>query len=164
MDHPVNFRTIYSTFKWARVFLRKLAEKYGSDTICHQLASWKWLMSTCFSGIGCAEMAWGLVQDSSKRPKYSIIRSSPSQHWQLQLVVTAMTWQSYLGLAQSTECCKSFPARSLAWFCVGPSWNGHHKIQLWNWYCLQEGVDKNLWSCNKWTTLCVCKYLGDPAG
>ena len=55
-DHPVRFRTVRSTYRWAKVFLRAAVERYGSDFVYEGLASWKWSLSTCFSGIGCGEM------------------------------------------------------------------------------------------------------------
>ena len=54
--HPVSFPSIQSTYKWASVFLKRAAEAYGNEFMFEKLAAWKWDLSTCFSGVGCAEM------------------------------------------------------------------------------------------------------------
>ena len=59
-DHPSNFRSLRSTWTWARTFLKRSAERLGKSFVCKSLASWRWSLSTCFSGVGCAET----VQDS----------------------------------------------------------------------------------------------------
>ena len=65
--HPVNFEKLDETFAWATKFLQRLSEKLGPDFVCKKLSSWRWLLSTCFSGIGCPE----LVLSSDRNCKLS---------------------------------------------------------------------------------------------
>ena len=60
-DAPFHFRSIDDTYKWADIFLKRIARVYGSQWLCQQLMSWKWSMSTSFSGVGCAESVQSLV-------------------------------------------------------------------------------------------------------
>lgn len=55
-DHPVNFKSIDSTFTWASTFLLQLEKHFGVGVVCKKLRSWRWLLSSCFSGVGCAEL------------------------------------------------------------------------------------------------------------
>lgn len=55
--HPVRFRSIASTYKWASVFMEAAADKYGSLWLAKRLRRWRWSLSTAFSGVGCAESA-----------------------------------------------------------------------------------------------------------
>ena len=52
---PVCFRSVTDTYKWAFIFLDRVATCFGSSWVCQRLARWKWNLSTAFSGIGCAE-------------------------------------------------------------------------------------------------------------
>lgn len=54
---PVHFHTISDMYKWADLFLDRLAVCFGVDMVAGRLATWKWNLSTCFSGVGCAESA-----------------------------------------------------------------------------------------------------------
>ena len=42
-------------FRWATDFLERVANVYGKDRVKQKLAEWKVDVTTCFSGIGCAE-------------------------------------------------------------------------------------------------------------
>ena len=53
--HPKGPRSIYSSFKWAGAFLDRLCGKFGRSVVAQKLRRWQWDMTTCFSGIGCAE-------------------------------------------------------------------------------------------------------------
>lgn len=55
--HPIRFRSIASTYKWASVFMEAAADKYGSLWLAKRLRRWRWSLSTAFSGVGCAESA-----------------------------------------------------------------------------------------------------------
>ena len=58
--HPTNFKTVDATFGWASVFLKRLAGFYTTEFLCKKLRGWKWRLTTCFSGVGCAEMVLSL--------------------------------------------------------------------------------------------------------
>ena len=70
-DHPVRFRTVRSTYLWAKEFLKAVAQRYGKDFVYQGLASWRWSMSTCFSGVGCAEIVQSL--DVSNFKNHSLV-------------------------------------------------------------------------------------------
>ena len=55
-DHPVHFKSFDSTFTWASTFLLQLEKHFGVGVVCKKLRSWRWLLSSCFSGVGCAEL------------------------------------------------------------------------------------------------------------
>ena len=63
--HPTNFKTLDSTFSWASVFLMRIANKYSTKFVCKKLRNWRWRLTTCFSGVGCAEMVPSLYFISS---------------------------------------------------------------------------------------------------
>ena len=67
LEHPVTFHRLDETFQWATKFLQRLSEKLGPEIVCKKLSSWRWLLSTCFSGIGCPE----LVLSSDRNCKLS---------------------------------------------------------------------------------------------
>lgn len=73
-DHPANFKTLSRTFTWASVFLKRVAHKYGDNFVCNKLRSWKWQLSTCFSGVGCAELAALSLQTAAA--KYTTKKAS----------------------------------------------------------------------------------------
>lgn len=52
---PVRFRTIDQTYKWAGLFLDRIATCFGADWLVKRLSKWSWAMSTAFTGVGCAE-------------------------------------------------------------------------------------------------------------
>lgn len=54
-EHPTQFKTFQSTFKWATVFLQSATKKFGKGFVSAGLKSWRWFLTTCFSGVGCAE-------------------------------------------------------------------------------------------------------------
>ena len=54
---PVRFRSIADTYKWASLFLERVATCFGQDWLTQRLARWSWNLSTCFTGVGCAEQA-----------------------------------------------------------------------------------------------------------
>lgn len=56
-SHPCHFRSIQSTFGWANIFLKKIADVWGEAFLLKKLNKWAWDMSTSFSGVGCAESA-----------------------------------------------------------------------------------------------------------
>ena len=84
-DHPTNFTRFLQTFAWASTFLRRCSEQFGDEFVCHKLRKWKWQMSTCFSGIGCAEMVPALCQLQNKilYKKFELLVSSETFHIQL---------------------------------------------------------------------------------
>lgn len=59
-EHPKNFKSVKSTFKWATIFLQNAAKRYGARFVCDSLKSWRWQLSTCFTGVGCAETVQNL--------------------------------------------------------------------------------------------------------
>lgn len=52
---PVRFRTIGGTYKWAPMFLNRIAKVYGVAWVKQRLSQWRWSLSTAFTGVGCAE-------------------------------------------------------------------------------------------------------------
>lgn len=59
-QHPFGPKTLMGSYKWADKFFTALASQYGAGTVAKRLQSWSWDASTCFSGVGCAEMALNL--------------------------------------------------------------------------------------------------------
>ena len=54
---PRGFKTVQQSMSWATVFLKRLCAAYGRDYVAKKVSAWSWATTTCFSGIGCAEMA-----------------------------------------------------------------------------------------------------------
>ena len=52
---PGWFRSIADTYKWATLFVERIAVCFGQDWVKQRLENWSWNLSTCFTGIGCAE-------------------------------------------------------------------------------------------------------------
>ena len=53
-DAEPHFRSVFSTFSWADVWLQRASDHFG---LTRRLQNWKWQMSTAFSGCGAAESA-----------------------------------------------------------------------------------------------------------
>ncbi|CAK9036972.1 unnamed protein product [Durusdinium trenchii] len=49
---PIRFRSILSTYTWPKQFLSVIAHEYGEQWLINRLKTWKWSMSTAFSGVG----------------------------------------------------------------------------------------------------------------
>ena len=52
---PTLFRSIPDTYKWAGVFIERVASCFGRRWVSDRLSQWRWRMSTAFTGVGCAE-------------------------------------------------------------------------------------------------------------
>ena len=59
---PIRFRSILSTYTWPKQFLSVIAHEYGEQWLINRLKTWKWSMSTAFSGVGAAENVTCLLQ------------------------------------------------------------------------------------------------------
>ncbi|CAK9034396.1 PABC domain-containing protein [Durusdinium trenchii] len=49
---PIRFWSILSTYTWPKQFLSVIAHEYGEQWLINRLKTWKWSMSTAFSGVG----------------------------------------------------------------------------------------------------------------
>ena len=56
-DHPSGFASVQDACKWPTVFINRLATEFGEQWLCDRLKSWRWTLSTAFSGIGAPESA-----------------------------------------------------------------------------------------------------------
>lgn len=106
-EHPTHFKTFQSTFKWATVFLQSAAEKFGKGFVSAGLKSWKWFLTTCFSGVGCAEIVQRL--DSREMSQYNqSLNQSVTHDEQNQLLcenISTMFRALYLGSFESPIRC-----------------------------------------------------------
>ena len=53
--HPLGPKTIKASFRWAPNFVGRVMKEFGPDQVLPKFKDWRWDVSTCFSGIGCAE-------------------------------------------------------------------------------------------------------------
>lgn len=66
--HPCGPRTINASFGWANEFLARLGNTFGKREVQKKLDNWSWDVTTCFSGVGCAETVlnsdsdWNVLQ------------------------------------------------------------------------------------------------------
>ena len=113
--HPIRFRTIGGTFKWAPMFLNRIAKCHSIDWIKKRLSKWNWMLSTSFSGVGCAESVYTPApyfststksKTQSLQPTWFPRPPSPSKqlHSDLRL---AVGWWS-LQLVRSTQRARRF--------------------------------------------------------
>lgn len=72
-DHPSGFVSVQDACNWPTVFLNRLASQFGDQWLCHRLQSWRWTMSTAFSGIGAPESAVLSGNLMLKSYQYSLI-------------------------------------------------------------------------------------------
>ena len=54
-------RSLRAAFSWADRMVQAVSKKVGVQLMSQKLASWRWHVTTCFSGLGCAEAVWGLA-------------------------------------------------------------------------------------------------------
>ena len=54
-NHPAGPSTLDECFTWPGTFLEALGQHYGTELMSKQLSRWRWNVTTCFSGVGCAE-------------------------------------------------------------------------------------------------------------
>ena len=102
-EHPTQFKTFQSTFKWATVFLQSATKKFGKGFVSAGLKSWRWFLTTCFSGVGCAECL-----DSREMSQYNQSLNQSVSHAQNQLLcenIEAMFRALYLGSFESPIRC-----------------------------------------------------------
>lgn len=52
---PKGFRSVLQTYAWAHRYLRRLANQFGTEAVAVKLQQINWFVTTCFSGVGCAE-------------------------------------------------------------------------------------------------------------
>lgn len=72
-DHPSGFVSVQDACNWPTVFLSRLARQFGDQWLCHRLQSWRWTLSTAFSGIGAPESAVLSGNLMLKSYQYSLI-------------------------------------------------------------------------------------------
>lgn len=58
---PSGPKTVSESFRWASVYLARIKARFGATNLKRKLSSWRWDVSTVFSGVGCAEAVGGLV-------------------------------------------------------------------------------------------------------
>lgn len=52
---PKGFPNVQQTYAWPHRFLRRLANQFGTQAVAVKLKKINWFVTTCFSGVGCAE-------------------------------------------------------------------------------------------------------------
>jgi len=165
--HPVSFPSIQSTFKWAFVFLKRAAEAYGNQFMFEKLAAWKWDLSTCFSGVGCAEMVVALEVSQTLCKK---IKFQHLMWWRIKLVVLPRWLQRQYKCHAHYCCCWGSPEPpNCCWPVPKPSWSTStdlrartccFEIQLRDWQELQDSPVPNSWAIHRWDTLPFSWYHG----
>ena len=58
---PAGSGNIQSAFKWADLYMTRLANRFGSKWLSQRLKVWRWTFSSAFSGVGAPESAPNLV-------------------------------------------------------------------------------------------------------
>lgn len=53
---PFAGKTLNHLFKWADTFVEALARQHGVDCLRKRLSKWDWEATSCFTGVGCAEI------------------------------------------------------------------------------------------------------------
>lgn len=61
---PKGFKSVLQTYGWAHRFLRRLANQFGTQAVAVKLQKINWFVTTCFSGVGCAETVHYLLLKS----------------------------------------------------------------------------------------------------
>ena len=47
-------KSLSRAYGWPQEFIKALAKKYGAAFVEQRLQAWRWDLTTCFAGIGCA--------------------------------------------------------------------------------------------------------------
>ncbi|CAK9006394.1 unnamed protein product, partial [Durusdinium trenchii] len=66
-SHALGPKTVKDVPRWARDFLRLLEYYKGASFVAARLKRVSWNMTTCFSGIGCAEVAAECIQTATNQ-------------------------------------------------------------------------------------------------
>ena len=66
---PTGPLNLLECFDWPATFLETLAEHYGTHMVVKQLQRWRWSVTTCFSGVGCAETVLSFVLLANSAPR-----------------------------------------------------------------------------------------------
>ena len=65
LEHPEPFSSVASTYKWADVFVARIAWHIGPELFKTMVKRWFWNLSSCFTGVGCAEQVRDLCWNSN---------------------------------------------------------------------------------------------------
>ena len=148
-------------------FLKRAAEAYGNQFMFEKLAAWKWDLSTCFSGVGCAEMVVALEVSQTLCKK---IKFQHLMWWRIKLVVLPRWLQRQYKCHAHYCCCWGSPEPpNCCWPVPKPSWSTStdlrartccFEIQLRDWQELQDSPVPNSWAIHRWDTLPFSWYHG----
>lgn len=61
-EDPPGCESVQDAYMWPRLYLNRIADKFGKHWLCRRLSAWRWEFNSAFSGVGAPESVTGLAQ------------------------------------------------------------------------------------------------------